>query len=75
MFPSAKAYIQNIHLQNNYKDLSNLLLSQMKKVQEALTYHIHDQNMIVNDDGSEMLDLFSFLLMSDHSITLAELND
>jgi hypothetical protein len=50
-------------------------MSQMIKVQEAITLHVNEQNVILTDDGSDMMDLYSFLLMSDHSITLAEFNN
>jgi len=30
---------------------------------------------MLTDDGMEMMDIFSFLLMSDHSMTLAEFDN
>lgn len=39
-----------------------------------MEYHLNERNYIIRDDGEEMLDLYSYFMMSDHSISLAELD-
>ncbi|CDW80011.1 UNKNOWN [Stylonychia lemnae] len=75
MFPTASSFIYNSHKTNNYQELNNILVSQLQKVSEAISMQLNEQNLMLTDDGMEMMDIFSFLLMSDHSMTLAEFDN
>eukprot|EP00347_Sterkiella_histriomuscorum_P013006 403366373 len=72
MFPTAGNFIFNCNKNNNFAELSNILQSQMHRVEDAISLQINEQNMMLTDDGMESMDIFSFLLMSDHTMTLAE---
>ena len=36
---------------------------------------MNERDVIVGDEGQELMDLFSYFMISDHSISLAELDD
>jgi hypothetical protein len=50
-----------------------MLHSSLQRMSDNLTYYVNDQNMVMDDEGN-FHDLFSFLMMSDPTLTIAELD-
>ena len=71
MFPRA----EELRKQKDQQDMNAVLMCQMSKVYDALSFHVNERDVIVGDEGQELMDLFSYFMISDHSISLAELDD